>query len=406
MDPLNIMLNREQVVPYYQPILSADTQLVVGYEVMALFREQAGGARSLAWFFNDSSIPDEFCLELNTWIQQKVLDSFINTDQSKRLFFNYHADLLIRDNGETLLSLLETYDAKGLDLSKIVIQIKGAFVTGQLDALRKLVTYTKTLGIQIAVDDAGGENGSLERLALLKPNIANVNLAFLKDDWLPYMYSDMHHSLSMLSRKIGITLLFKGIKTYLQLNYAWRNGGQYYQGSYLKLPDEMFVEDAICRERIQQDFHYFIQFESKKMKAQLKLTNYINAQFKTALEGVSHNAPYDDIIIKVGYSCSRFAFRVYICNDKGVQLSSNAEKNEKGEWELHYEDRQKNWSWRPYFFENIIRMNFEKKGILSDLYTDIAKDEQIRTYAYPLSDQLYIFLDVPYDYLYEQEGLL
>ncbi|MDO6749827.1 EAL-associated domain-containing protein, partial [Gilvimarinus sp. 1_MG-2023] len=83
---------------------------------------------------------------------------------------------------------------------------------------------------------------------------------------------------------------------------------------------------------------------------------------------------------------------IYICNEEGIQLSSNAEKNAIGEWELHYEGRNKNWSWRPYFFENVMRMNVEKKGLLSDLYTDIERDERIRTYSFPISETLYVFL--------------
>ncbi|GAF13889.1 hypothetical protein JCM19045_3175 [Bacillus sp. JCM 19045] len=51
-------------------------------------------------------------------------------------------------------------------------------------------------------------------------------------------------------------------------------------------------------------------------------------------------------------------------------------------------------------------MNVEKKGILSDLYTDIERDEQIRTYSYPISSNQYVFIDIPYDYLFEQDDLL
>lgn len=47
-----------------------------------------------------------------------------------------------------------------------------------------------------------------------------------------------------------------------------------------------------------------------------------------------------------------------------------------------------------------------EKGLLSDLYTDIERDERIRTYSFPISETLYVFLDIPYAYLYEQEGLL
>ena len=60
MDPLEVMLNLKQVIPYYQPVISADTQLIVGYEVLPLFKEENGNLKQLDWFFDDGSIPGDF----------------------------------------------------------------------------------------------------------------------------------------------------------------------------------------------------------------------------------------------------------------------------------------------------------------------------------------------------------
>ncbi|RKQ35915.1 EAL domain-containing protein [Oceanobacillus halophilus] len=407
MDPLDIMMNLEQVIPYYQPIVSADTREVIGYEVKAYYQEGEGERQRLDWFFKDPSIPHDFQLEVNSKIQQKALDDFLTADSSSSLLFiNYDARLLFKDDGETLLTLLQSYEEKGLNLSRIVIELKEEHITDEMESLDTLFKYMKTLGIQIALDDVGKTNGNLGQMALFEPNIVKIDVSFLKDDALPHLYRDVHYSISMLARKIGATLLFKGISTYNQFNYAWRNGGRYYQGRYLGQSQQEFAEEDSCKEKIERDFQLFVQFEKKKMKAQLELASRINKQFDETLPNIKSDAPFDEIIFTVGHACSQFAFRVYICNDEGIQLSSNAEKNKDGDWELHYEGRLKNWSWRPYFFENIVRMNVEKKGILSDLYTDIERDEQIRTYSYPLSEKSYIFIDIPYDYLYEQEGLL
>jgi len=408
LDPLDIMLHLDRIIPYYQPVISADTQLVVGYEVMAYFQEDDGdNVKSLAWFYDDSSIPGDFQLELHKHLQQKVMDTYLETDQSKYLLINYDVTFLLDDNEQALLSFLQTYADKGLDLTKVYIQIKESEITdNNVNELRQLFMYMQTLGVRIAIDDAGQRNGNLHNLILLKPNIVKIDTSFLKDDFLPQLYRDVHYSISMLSRKIGAALLFKGVSSFNQFNYAWRNGGQYYQGSYLKRAHSDFIEDDYCKEQIITDFQYFVNFERKKMKAQLALTNRINEHFQETLSHIKPENRYDDIILSVGEACSEFAFRVFICNEKGEQLSSNANKNPDGEWILHEEGRHKNWSWRPYFFENIVRMNVEKKGILSDLYTDIEKEEQIRTYSYPISESLYIFLDIPYAYLFEQEGLL
>ncbi|MFD1849582.1 EAL domain-containing protein [Oceanobacillus bengalensis] len=405
MDPLNIMLNLEQVIPYYQPIISADTQLVIGYEVSAYYKSDEEDIQDLDWFFNDDTIPDEFKIELTTIIHQKAIEDFIKTNHSL-IFLKYNAKLLYKDNGETFLRLLETYAEKGLDYKKIVLELKETDIMEEMDSLRHLLKYLKTFGIQIALDDVGQRNGNLERLVSLKPNIVKLDVQFLKENELPHLYDDVHLSLSKLSRKIGATLLFKGVSTYNQLNYAWRNGGRYYQGSYLKPANPEFAREDCCKKQIQRDFQLFVSFERKKLKAQVELTNWINNQFNTILQNINSEEAYDQIITKVGHACHEFVFRVYMTNEEGVQLSSNAEKDHNDKWTLHEEGKEKNWSWRPYFFENIARMNVEKRGILSDLYTDITRHEQIRTFSFPLTKTSYIFLDIPYDYLFEQEGLL
>ncbi|WP_047981806.1 EAL domain-containing protein [Ornithinibacillus contaminans] len=408
MDPLKIMLQLEHVIPYYKPIVSADSQLVIGYEVCPYFHDtDTNDEQSLDWFFSDSSIPEDFQLELTNYILEKTLDRFIEMQDSPLLFFNYNVQLLFNDNAKTLLEILQSYATRGFTYDKIVVQIKETEITEEMETIGSLLKYMNATGIQISLDDVGQRNGNLDRLVLLKPNIVKVDAGFLKEDELPHLYRDVHHALSMVSRKIGATLLFKDIRSYNQLNYAWRNGVRYYQGEYLMGDSPDLVDPTICQDRLNRDFQRFVQFERKRVQAQLTFTNQINDLFKKILPTInSDDDDYDIIVAKVGQLCDEFVFRVYITNEEGVQLSSNAEKNELGEWQLHQEGKQKNWSWRPYFFENIIRMNVEKKGILSDMYTDIMRNEQIRTYAFPLSKTLYIFLDIPYTYLYEQDGLL
>lgn len=406
MDPLDIMLNLDVVNPYYQPIISADTQLVTGYETKAFYQNDKGERKRLDWFFDDQNIPLEFQLDLTSWIHEKAIINYMELPSQSLLFLNHHPRLLFKDNGETLIQLLHAYQPKGLNLDRIVIGIKEELISEEMEStLRTLFKYLQTLGIKIALD-VGTRNGNFNLMTLLEPDIVKLNVNFLKEDDLPHLYRDVHHSISMLARKIGASLLFKGITTYNQLNYAWRNGGRYYQGGYLQHPETDFAPADCCKEKIERDFQLFVNYEKKKIKAQLALTNQISERFGIALDTISADDQYDEIVYKVGTSCSEYAFRIYICNDEGLQLSSNAEKDEEGMWVLLQEGRRKNWSWRPYFFENIARMNLEKKGILSDLYTDIDRNEQIRTFSYPLSDTLYIFIDIPYTYLFEQEGLL
>ena len=51
----------------------------------------------------------------------------------------------------------------------------------------------------------------------------------------------------------------------------------------------------------------------------------------------------------------------------------------------------KNWSWRPYFLENIMKMRFENKARLSDLYADIETGEMVRTFSSRLMMKTFIY---------------
>jgi hypothetical protein len=96
---------------------------------------------------------------------------------------------------------------------------------------------------------------------------------------------------------------------------------------------------------------------------------------------------------------------MYVCDEDGFQKSSNIIKGESG-WYTQKEYIEKNWSWRPYFLENIIKMRNERKGILSDLYSDIETGETIRTFSIPINGSDYLFIDITYQYLFENDQLL
>lgn len=408
MDPLDIMMNKDHVVPYFSPIISADTQKIIGYEVEAYWTEHLKPI-NINWFFGDHDIPREYRIEIEDHLQAKAFESLQKEDRlgdQLLLFFHYNVKLLQVDNGETLTARLAQMVEQGMTYKQIVIIIGFDQSLEEVIKMKHALMYIQSLGIQIALDAEDTTTSQLEFISQIRPNVIRVSCSFLQDHSLPGMYRDIHHSLSSLARKIGSTLLFNGIHSFSQLNYVWRNGGRYYQGRYLHKPNPFYVDEKNQEPQLVKDMNHFIQFERKKVEAQLHLSNQLTASLKHVLKTVANSESLDDIVLTIAKALTNYTFRVYICNENGYQESSNGEKNESGKWFLRPESKAKNWSWRPYFLENIVRMNVEKKGILSDLYTDIDKDEQIRTYSYPLSEALYVFIDIPYVYLFDQDDLL
>ncbi|MFL0472837.1 EAL-associated domain-containing protein [Priestia sp. 179-F W1.4 NHS] len=403
MDPLDVLTNIEKTLPYYQAIFSADGHRVIGYEVLARFQNE-GEIESLGPFFHDDAIPDEYRIEVDYAVLTQALEHMLTQEEQFLIFINQNPNLLMNDHGESLLELLQLFKNKGLSLDRIVLEITEHNFSGDLESLQHLLKYYQTYGIKIAIDNIGKESSNLDRIGLLSPDILKVDLHILRQTDMAQSYQDVLYSLSLLARKMGATLLYEDIEASYQLQYAWRNGGRYFQGYYLHKPAAELVDPNILKDKLKERFEMYIAHEKKKLLAVYQLTERFQDKMQQVVTKCRKLETYDDMLPVIAEELSNACFRLYICDENGFQKSSNYVKKSE-DWILEPEYVKKNWSWRPYFLENIIRMSYEKKGILSDLYNDIETGENIRTFSYPIDNKHYIFLDISYSFLYERDVL-
>lgn len=406
MDPLDIMSNMEKVIPYYQAIFSADEQRVIGYEILGRIELNQNEMKSLGSFFQDDNIPDDFRVEVDDWIVNKALDEFLQLNDSELLIFiNRDANLLMLDHGESFLEILLEKQNHGLKLNQVVIEMNEHNFRGDVDQLYHLLMYYKTYGIKIAIDNIGKASSNLDRIGLLSPDILKIDLQPLRMTSPLQSYYDVLYSISLLARKIGATLLYEDIEVNFQLQYAWKNGGRYYQGYFLEKPKRQFIDRDDCKERLRNEFQHYISSEKKKLEKLHHFTENFHQRIHQLIAKLGKQYDnYDELLAELAVHLDDCSFRIYICDEDGFQQSVNIYKTD--DWEVQPEYYLKNWSWRPYFLANIMKMRFDKKGFLSDVYSDIEKGDLIRTFSYPLNQEHYLFIDLSYEFLYEQESLL
>lgn len=406
MDPLDVISNIEKVIPYFQPVFSADEHKIIGYEVLGRMLQDNGEAESLGPFFTGNDIPDEYKIEVDERVTERALDQFISAKQEGLIFINRDARLLMIDHGESFLELLQRYNDKGLQLNRIVLELSEKTFHGDFEQLVHVLLYYKTYGIKVAIDNVGGNMGELDRLSQFSPDILKVDLSQLRNDAGNKMYKDILFSLSMLARKIGASLLFENIEINYQLQFAWLNGGRYYQGYYLKYPSESFLETDILKDKLKEKCQDYIRYEKKHLEAGYQFADDLHKEITLTLSQLKKQTEdFDNLLTGLADTFTDKCFRLYMCDENGFQVTSNILKVD-GDWEVHQRFKGKNWSWRPYFLENIIRMRINKKGLLSDIYSDIDSGEPIRTYSYPFGNGLYLFMDLSYEFLFGEESLL
>ncbi len=401
MDALDILTDLEHVVPFFQPIFSADEQRIIGYEILGryLSGEQVV---SLGPFLLDKNIPDEYRLEVDQVILTKALEKAVSLDEDILLFVNRDVDILANDSSEAFLQLLIQFQEKGIALDRIVLEIS---TDGPKTKFDHLLNYYRTYGIKIAIEKLGDESSHLDLIGRLKPDIVKVDLQPLRSSTPSPAYKDILYSLSILARKMGAMLLFENIEMTYQLQFAWQHGGRYYQGYYLEKPSCDFISRDVLKHKLRAEFHEFILYEKKNLESLVLITARFHNRLQELLYKNRKTLDYEELLKVLAKELDQIALRIYICDEDGFQKSPNM-LNRYNQWVVQLEYLQKNWSWRPYFLENIIKMRNEKKGILSDLYRDIETGETIRTFSYPLNTRDYLFIDLTYDFLYQNENLL
>ncbi|MFE8703509.1 EAL-associated domain-containing protein [Cytobacillus sp. FJAT-54145] len=404
MDALDVLTDLDNVHPFFQPIFSADEHRIIGYEILGRYK-QGDTYLSLGPIFLDQAIPEEYRLEIDNIVLTKALKLSLELEQDVLIFINRDADLLMHDDEEEFLHLLLQFSEQGIPLNRLVLEISERNYNGDIEHLDHLLNYFRTYGIKIAIDKLGNDSSHLDRIGQLSPDILKVDLQALRSTQTASSFTDILYSLSMLARKIGATLLFENIEMVYQLQFAWKNGGRYYQGFYLHRPCSSFVDRDILKEKLKQECHQFINYEKKRLEKLYAITETFQVKTQELLNKYKKYQGYNELLQNLAREMDHIAFRMYVCDEDGFQESANIFKS-KDLWMMQPEYIRKNWSWRPYFLENIVRMRNERKGILSDLYSDIETGATIRTFSYPLNSTHYLFIDLSYEFLFNQEGLL
>lgn len=392
MNTLDIITDLSKVKPYYQAIFSADSHMVIGYEVLGRI-ETENGIKSLGAFFHDPTVPIEFGLQVDGYIQTVALEYLLKKNEKTLLFINVNINHILIDHEESFLSRLITYQNKGLDLSQIVIEVTEHNVKGDMQKVVSLCKKLKLMGVKIAIDDVGIGASNLDRIALLEPDILKVDIQALKNHEHSTSYDGVLYSLALLSRKIGAELLFEAVEDSEQFHYSWNNNGRYYQGYFLAKPHHSFLEKKTFKDRFKKDIYNFIQLERKKYQSEYRLASQLNEQVEKLIKELKIKDDLDDWIINVAEKLDSFCIRIYITDDHGYQISSNVMKN-NDVWILNIDYKGRNWSWRPFFIENLVRMDEESKGIISDTYNDIESGEAVQTFSYPVAENAYLFIDI------------
>lgn len=389
----NNIPDMERIVPFFQPIVSLQTQRIIAYE--SLGREIIEGhVRSLGPFFGDSNITDDIQIKVDRQLRQLAFEKMMKAEGDFQLFINlkpswiYH---MYNNTGD--LPTLRLIDKYEIPPSRIVIEVVEEDFYGNLQDLREVLEIYRLKGCILAIDDVGSGFSNLDRIAIIQPKILKIDLKILKRSAKHEGYRALLRSFSIIAAEMGASLLVEGVETKADLQNAMLAGARYAQGFLFAPAAAEFLPEDHFAEMLCEEMCLFHDQELKKHNRLFEIEHALNQLFSTEVM-IQDASEADEALQRFIKFALDIAMRYYICKEDGYQISSNYYRNADGDWEKDERIRGSNWIWRPYFIPNILTMKHYKIGILSQPYSDLNTSSFIQTYSCPIGNGFYLFMDL------------
>ena len=243
-------LNAGEIELYYQPMVSAASSTVVGFEALARWFHPERGAVPPSEFI---PLAEEtgLIIPLGEWILRTACAEAARWPEHIRVSVNLSA-VQIR-NGNLVPTVVNALAAARLSADRLELEITESVLLDE-DA-RTLATLhrLRTLGVRIAMDDFGTGYSSLSYLRSFPFDRIKIDRSFIRDLSRGRDGAAIVSAIINLARGLNVGVVAEGVETIEQLKCLLAEGCDEIQGFYFSPPrpasaiPEVF---AHCNERM------------------------------------------------------------------------------------------------------------------------------------------------------------
>lgn len=244
---LRLAIQSNQLEVYFHPLLTSDTEQVIGIEALLRWHhpefgmipptvfiplaEEAGLISILGqWVLNKSC---EYC---KLW-KKEGLDYF-------QISINISIKELQRD--DFVDNVIEIFSTHQIEPNRFIFEITESIFANDPEIIIKKLHQLKKLGFQIAMDDFGTGYSSLSYLRNLPVDIIKIDRSFVQSVGVEQnqRHEEVVSVIIELAKRLNIKTLAEGIETREQAEFLKNLGCEYLQG-FLFLKPSPFKEITV-----------------------------------------------------------------------------------------------------------------------------------------------------------------
>lgn len=241
--------NFEGFEVYYQPIVSADTEEVIGAEALLRFFSKEYGMLSPGVFI---PILEEsgLIIPVGEWVYQTAIRQSLKWQSLIPHFrININLSFIQICKSDVVSGIIESIEETGINPCTVLFEFTESGMISYDDSVQRLLDVLNDNKVKIALDDFGTGYSSLAYLQNLRVNLLKLDRNFTaKAVANDFDYNLVGYIVEM-AHSIGMSVCFEGIETEEELEKLKNLHPDYIQGFYYGRPvnKDLFYEQNLVK---------------------------------------------------------------------------------------------------------------------------------------------------------------
>ncbi|MGI5919781.1 MAG: EAL domain-containing protein [Christensenellales bacterium] len=244
-------LDRGELVLYYQPQISLQTQRIIGMEALLRWKSPEYGLVSPTQFIPLAEqtglinpigewVLMEACRQNKTWQDAGLPLVRMSVNLSVIQLRNPRLKEIVRD----------TLEATGLEPRWLELEITESVAMRESDYIVGLLSRLKTLGVTLSIDDFGTEYSSLSRLKTLPVDRIKMDMQYVRGIDESEKDQAITKVIINLAKSLGLKVIAEGVETESQMNFLYQRMCDEVQGYYYYQPMPADEAEQVLRENM------------------------------------------------------------------------------------------------------------------------------------------------------------
>ena len=202
MPKLRHIINQQNILPYFQPIINNHSNTIEKYECLARIIDDNGEIQAPLQFIDIAEItgmiPD---------ITKIMIDKSFQMFQHNNYEFSINISEYDLNDGYLQHYLIEKVQEYNITPSRVVLEVlEGISANGAKNSLEQLMNL-KAAGFSIAIDDFGVQNSNFERVHCMQVDYIKIDGSFIKNIHQDSKSYNVAKTISDFGKSIGAKVI-------------------------------------------------------------------------------------------------------------------------------------------------------------------------------------------------------